>query len=39
MEKTEDVLIECARVYNRVWREALKGRDYYDGLCNNYDRS
>ena len=28
MEKTEDILIECAKLYNRVWREALKGRDY-----------
>ena len=27
-EKTKGILIECARIYNRVWREALGERDY-----------
>ena len=25
---TKDILIECARIYNRVWQEALGERDY-----------
>ena len=28
MEKIKDILIECAKIYNRVWREALGKRDY-----------
>ena len=27
-EKIEEILIECAKIYNRVWREKLKGRDW-----------
>jgi len=26
----DNVLVECAKIYNRVYRDALRSRDYYD---------